>query len=66
MFVRPAEKIAAQYDSAVKILGLPQSIKLAGGYGGLALAYAFAHATPNNTLPIFWMGTENLTPLLDR
>lgn len=61
-----AEKISAQYTQAVKSLGLPQGGKLADGFGELALAYSFAHATPNNTLPIFWMGTQNLTPLLDR
>lgn len=61
-----SEKIIAQYTRAVKSLGLPQVGKLADGFGELGLAYAFAHATPNNTLPIFWMGTQNLTPLLDR
>ncbi len=61
-----AEKIASQYSQAVKSLGLPQVGKFAEGFGELGLAYAFAHATPNNTLPIFWMGTQNLTPLLDR
>lgn len=61
-----AEKIAVQYARAVKSLGLPQGGKFADGFGELGLAYAFAHATPNNTLPIFWMGTQNLTPLLDR
>jgi hypothetical protein len=61
-----AEKITAQYVRAVKSLGLPQGGRFADGFGELGLAYAFAHATPNNTLPIFWMGTQNLTPLLDR
>lgn len=61
-----AAKIGAQYAHAVKSMGLPQSGKFADGFGELALAYAFAHATPNNTLPIFWMGTQHLTPLLDR
>lgn len=61
-----AEKINAQYAQAVKALGLPQGGKMAEGFGDLALAYSFAHATPNNTLPIFWMGTQHLTPLLDR
>lgn len=61
-----AEKIATQYARAVNSLGLPQGGRFADGFGELGLAYAFAHATPNNTLPIFWMGTQNLTPLLDR
>lgn len=61
-----AEKIGQQYAHAVKSMGLPQKGKMADGFGELALAYAFAHATPNNTLPIFWKGTQHLTPLLDR
>jgi hypothetical protein len=61
-----ADKITAQYAQAVKDLGLPSGGKMGDGFGELALAYAFAHATPNNTLPIFWMATQNLTPLLDR
>lgn len=61
-----AERIADRYAHAVRSLGLPQGGKMADGFGELGLAYAFAHATPNNTLPIFWMGTQNLTALLDR
>jgi len=61
-----AKKIGEQYDHVVRSVGLPQTGKFAEGFGALALAYAFAHATPNNTLPIFWMGTQHLTPLLDR
>jgi hypothetical protein len=61
-----AERILLQYESAVKQAALPSTGKFADGFGQLGLAYAFAHATPNNTLPIFWMGTPALTPLLDR
>lgn len=61
-----AKKIGEQYIHVVQSVGLPQRGKMADGFGELALAYAFAHATPNNTLPIFWMGTQHLTPLLDR
>jgi hypothetical protein len=61
-----ADKIGEQYAHVVKSMGLPQRGKLADGFGGLALAYAFAHSTPNNTLPIFWMERPQLTPLLDR
>ncbi len=59
-------KICSQYSEVVKGLNLPSKGKFADGFGQLGLAYAFAHATPNNTLPIFWMETPNLTPLLDR
>ncbi|HET7832539.1 MAG TPA: hypothetical protein VFK88_06200 [Gallionella sp.] len=54
-----------QYADVTKRAGLPQG-KLAEGFGNLALAYGFAHATPNNTLPIFWYETDSWTPLLDR
>ncbi|PRY04415.1 hypothetical protein [Paraburkholderia sp. BL25I1N1] len=36
------------------------------GYQDQALTYAFAHGTPNNTLPVFWYETDGWTPLLDR
>lgn len=58
--------VMEQYERVVKGSGLPTTGKLAEGFGDLGLAYAFAHATPNNTLPIFWYDTENWTPLLDR
>lgn len=62
-----ADKIQQQHDAVVAACGLPgKGSKLATGFGGLGLAYAFAHSTPNNTLPIFWMRTASLTPLLDR
>jgi hypothetical protein len=61
-----AELIAEQYQAAVKHTGLPTKGRIADGFGSLGLAYGFAHATPNNTLPIFWMSTPKLTALLDR
>lgn len=36
------------------------------GFGRLALTYVFAHATPNNTLPILWHPTPGWTPLFPR
>jgi hypothetical protein len=37
------------------------------GFGGLALAYAFEHAVPDNNLPLLWYpGTGNWAPLFDR
>lgn len=61
-----SDKILNQYANAIKHTGLPGKGRVADGYGGLGLAYGFTHATPNNTLPIFWMATPKLTPLLDR
>lgn len=61
-----AKEIERQYDSVVRQTGLPSKGQLAQGYGSLGLAFAFTHATPNNTLPIFWMPRPKLAPLLDR
>jgi hypothetical protein len=61
-----SEKIKHQYAEAIRLTGLPTKGAMAEGFGGLSLAYGFSHATPNNTLPIFWMETPTLTPLLDR
>ena len=37
------------------------------GYGGLNLAYAFAHAVPNNSTPLLWWPRNaNWTPLFTR
>jgi hypothetical protein len=36
------------------------------GYGDLALCYAFEHATPNNTLPIYWQESDRWPALLSR
>jgi len=58
--------IESQYQSAIKYTGLPVKGRIADGFGSLGLAYGFSHATPNNTLPIFWMSTPKLTALLDR
>jgi hypothetical protein len=57
--------VLEQYEDIVKRAGLPKG-KFAEGFGKLGLAYGFAHATPNNTLPIFWYETDSWTPLLDR
>lgn len=36
------------------------------GYGDLALAYAFEHATPDNCLPMLWQATPKWKPLFER
>jgi hypothetical protein len=36
------------------------------GYAGSALLVAFAHSTPDNTLPIFWSNKDGWLPLLQR
>ncbi len=61
-----AVKIRDQYERVITEAGFPEHEDYADGYGQLGLAYGFAHATPDNTLPIFWKQTPKLTPLLDR
>jgi hypothetical protein len=58
--------VLEQYARVTAQCGLPTKGKFAKGFGELSLAYAFAHATPNNTLPIFWRETDLWTPLLER
>lgn len=60
------ELILHQYENIITMTNLPKKGNLASGFGDLGLAYAFSHATPNNTLPIFWYETNCWTPLLDR
>ncbi len=60
------ESIREQYDRVLVEAGLPTQGRFADGFGKLGLAYTFSHATPNNTLPIFWLETPNWTPLVDR
>jgi hypothetical protein len=36
------------------------------GYAGSALLVAFAHSTPDNSLPIFWSNKDSWLPLLQR
>lgn len=61
-----SDLIERQYQAALKYTGLPTKGRISDGFGSLGLAYGFSHATPNNTLPIFWMSTPKLTALLDR
>lgn len=61
-----AEEIEKQYESVLEQTGLPTRGKMTEGFGSLGLAFAFTHATPNNTLPIFWMSKPKLAALLDR
>ncbi len=54
------------YDSLVRTRGLPISPAWQTGYGGLAIAYGFQHATPDNCLPIFWIRGPYWQSLLER
>ena len=43
-----------------------RSQRYAFGFGRLSLTYAFAHATPNNSLPLLWLRTSKWIPLFPR
>lgn len=60
------EFVCSEYDRMLAAAKLPTKGNFVDGFGKLSLAYAYAHATPNNTLPIFWMDTANWTSLLER
>lgn len=54
------------YDALVARVRFPIKPEALRGYGKLALAYAFSHATPDNCLPIIWSEGINWKPLLER
>jgi hypothetical protein len=58
-------QLAEQYEALCRRVGIGGSVG-ADGFGRLGLAYAFAHGTPNNTLPIYWQETREWTPMVDR
>ena len=53
------------YDKLVARVQFPIKPEAVRGYGKLALAYAFHHATPDNSLPILWAEGKTWKPLLD-
>jgi len=54
------------YEQLVGRVLFPVKPEAIRGYGKLALAYAFSHATPDNCLPILWAAGPNWKPLLTR
>jgi hypothetical protein len=59
--------VMSAYNKLAHDYGIAPNNKISiNGYGDLGLSYAFSHATPNNTLPIFWYSSNKWTPLLDR
>jgi hypothetical protein len=55
-----------QYEALASKVGLGGKSVSAYGFLDQALTYAFAHGTPNNTLPVFWFQNEQWTPLVNR
>lgn len=54
------------YRELLKRHGLLNLGSRAFGYGRLGVVYAFEHATPNASLPLLWLETENWIPLFNR
>lgn len=54
------------YLGLLKSRGLPVPKSYVFGWGKLGLSYAFEHAVPNNSLPIYWFGHEHWKPLFWR
>ncbi|MCY1457111.1 hypothetical protein D9M71_743720 [compost metagenome] len=59
------ENLKSTYIEFLDKVGLT-SIKNKFGYGDLELTFAYAHGTPNATLPIFWAANENYQPIFSR
>jgi hypothetical protein len=54
------------YLGFMKTLKPSLNRKFTLGYSELGMAFAFAHATPNSTLPVFWLQRPPLRPLFVR
>lgn len=64
--VNDASSALRYYDTFLQGRDLRISRKFRWGYGRLALAYSFEHATPNNCLPLLWVQAANWEPLFER
>ncbi len=56
----------ASAHALYKQISKEHNLRLTPGFGELALAYVFEHATPNNCLPILWQVTPKWKPLFER
>lgn len=59
------DSVKLVYENFMKKVGLDR-LKNKYGYGALELTYAYAHGTPNATLPIFWAANEHYQPVFSR
>lgn len=59
------DAIKVIYENFMKKVGLGR-LKHKYGYGALELTYAYAHGTPNATLPVFWAANEHYQPVFSR
>jgi hypothetical protein len=59
-------ELRSSYDQIAVEAGLGGSSVGPLGYEKQALTYAFAHGTPNNSLPIYWYQNERWSSLVDR
>jgi hypothetical protein len=54
------------YSEFLRARGITSLGKFTFGYARLGLAIAFNHATPNASLPLFWVDHQHLRPLFLR
>ncbi|MFI8609705.1 hypothetical protein ACIGFL_15465 [Pseudomonas sp. NPDC077649] len=59
------QSMKVTYEEFLKKVGLGK-LKDKFGYGELELTYAYAHGTPNATLPILWAANEQYQPIFSR
>lgn len=60
------KRIVGRLEEVCTVCGIGQGRTGVYGWGELGLSYAFEHATPNNTLPIYWFESDRWAPLLSR
>lgn len=54
------------YTSLLAKRGITNLGRFTFGYARLSLAFAFEHATPNATLPLFWLDDDRIRPFFKR
>jgi hypothetical protein len=54
------------YEALLDRRGIGNLGRFTFGYARLGLAFAFQHATPNATLPLFWLNHDRIRPLFQR
>jgi hypothetical protein len=60
------ESAMSFYKQILQTRGIEPTHPYAFGYKKLQMAVSFSHATPNASLPLFWMHRQPLRPLFDR
>lgn len=64
--INSAKSARRFYLGMLRNRGIDPGSKYIFGWGKLALTYAFAHATPNNSIPLLWHAGSSWAPLTPR